>query len=67
MLDRIGKAVWGADRVVVLCPPGRRRAWTQVLKGIGIKGEVLLPEAEQLGLLDTVRRQRQWHRFEVVI
>lgn len=55
MLDRIGKMLWGADRVVVLCPSGRRRAWTHVLKGLGISGEVLLPEAEQLGLLGISR------------
>lgn len=53
MLDRIGKALRTADRVIVMCEPERRRAWTLVLKGLGINIEVLIPEVEQLGLLST--------------
>ncbi|WP_162875471.1 exopolysaccharide biosynthesis polyprenyl glycosylphosphotransferase [Sphingomonas crusticola] len=53
MLDRIGKALRSADRVVVVCEPGRRRAWTLALKGLGTNIEVLIPEVEQLGLLST--------------
>lgn len=53
MLDRIGKALVTADRVIVVCPLERRQAWTGALKGLGINVEVMLPEAEQLGLLAT--------------
>lgn len=53
MLDRIGNALSSADRVIVVCAPDRRPAWTAALKGLGINVEVLLPEVEQLGLLTT--------------
>ncbi len=53
MLDRIGKALRGADRVVVVCQPETRRAWTIALKGLGINVEVLLPEVEKLGVIGT--------------
>lgn len=53
MLDRIGKALRTADRVIVMCEPERRQAWTRVLKGLGVNIEVLIPEVEQLGLLAT--------------
>ncbi|WP_420138764.1 exopolysaccharide biosynthesis polyprenyl glycosylphosphotransferase [Sphingomonas sp.] len=53
MLDRIGKALRNADRVIVICEPERRQAWTRALKGLGVNIEVLIPEVEQLGLLAT--------------
>lgn len=53
MLDRIGKALRHADRVIVVCQPEMRRAWTIALKGLGINVEVLLPEVESLGVIGT--------------
>jgi lipopolysaccharide/colanic/teichoic acid biosynthesis glycosyltransferase len=51
MLDRIGKLLEPADRVVIACPPERRRAWAMVLKGANIRGEVLGGDLTELGPL----------------
>jgi lipopolysaccharide/colanic/teichoic acid biosynthesis glycosyltransferase len=53
MLDRLGRALAHADRVVVVCPPEARLAWTAAVKGLGINVEVLIPEIEPLGVLAT--------------
>lgn len=53
MLDRIGRLLKNADRVLVACPVERRAQWAFVLKGISIKGEILAPEIEALGPLGT--------------
>ena len=51
MLDRIGRTLEHADRVIVVCAPEARLAWTAALKGLGINVEVLIPEIEALGVL----------------
>jgi lipopolysaccharide/colanic/teichoic acid biosynthesis glycosyltransferase len=48
-LDRIGLVLRGIDRVVVSCPPERRRAWAAILKGANIDGEVLDDTVANLG------------------
>jgi polysaccharide biosynthesis protein PslA len=53
MLDRIGRALQGADRIVIACGPEQRQAWTAALKGLGIAIEVMIPEVEALGVLET--------------
>ena len=53
MLDRIGRILRNADRVLIVCPAERRASWAFVLKGISIKGEILAPEIELLGPLGT--------------
>ena len=53
MLDRLGRYLKNADRVVVACPPERRRAWAMALKGASIGGEVLTPEFDDLGVIGT--------------
>lgn len=53
MLDRIGRVLRGCERVVVACVPERRDAWTAVLKGLGTRVEVLVPELEAIGMLGT--------------
>lgn len=53
MLDRIGRILRNADRVLVACAAERRAQWAFVLKGISIKGEILAPEIEVLGPLGT--------------
>lgn len=51
MLDRIGRLLEYRDRVILACPPARRRAWAQMLKGANVDVEILAPELDQLGAL----------------
>jgi lipopolysaccharide/colanic/teichoic acid biosynthesis glycosyltransferase len=55
MLDRIGRLLAPADRVVIGCPPDRRRNWAMVLKGANIQAEILSPELTDVGPLGTGR------------
>ncbi|MCA1196360.1 exopolysaccharide biosynthesis polyprenyl glycosylphosphotransferase [Sphingomonas sp. R647] len=47
MYDRLATMLKHADRVVVGCPPERRALWSHLLKGLGIKAEIMAPELEQ--------------------
>lgn len=51
LLDRLGRCVETADRVVVACSPDRRAIWAAVLKGADVRAEVLAPELDALGSL----------------
>ena len=51
-LDRLGRAIGHADRVVIDCAPAGRQRWVTALKGSGIDIEILVPEFEVLGVLD---------------
>lgn len=51
LLDRLGRALEAADRVLVACPPERRMRWATVLKGADVRAEVLAPELDVLGSL----------------
>jgi lipopolysaccharide/colanic/teichoic acid biosynthesis glycosyltransferase len=53
MLDRLGRFLENADRVVVACPEDRRLAWGMALKGANILGEIIDPEIARLGALGT--------------
>ncbi|WP_343046823.1 sugar transferase [Sphingomonas chungangi] len=53
MLDRIGRLLAPADRVVIACPAARRRNWAMVLKGANIQGEIVSPELAEIGPLGT--------------
>jgi lipopolysaccharide/colanic/teichoic acid biosynthesis glycosyltransferase len=55
MLDRLGRLLKRADRVVVACPHDRRAAWAIALKGANIRGELLTPEMDGLGPLGSGR------------
>lgn len=55
MLDRIGRLLAPADRVVIACAPDRRRKWAMVLKGANIDAEIVSPELSELGPLGTGR------------
>ncbi len=55
MLDRLGRLLSRADRVVVACPHARRSAWAIALKGANIRGELLTPEMDGLGPLGSGR------------
>jgi lipopolysaccharide/colanic/teichoic acid biosynthesis glycosyltransferase len=51
LLDRLGRALEAADRVLVACPPERRQRWATILKGADVSAEVLAPELDSLGSL----------------
>jgi lipopolysaccharide/colanic/teichoic acid biosynthesis glycosyltransferase len=51
MLDKIGRLLRRADKVVIGCPPERRVAWAMMLKGANVSGEVMVPEIDALGAL----------------
>jgi lipopolysaccharide/colanic/teichoic acid biosynthesis glycosyltransferase len=55
MLDRLGRLLKAADRVIIACEPDRRDAWAMVLKGANIVGELLTPEIGALGTLGAGR------------
>lgn len=55
MLDRLGRYLENADRVLVACPPERRRTWALALKGADVHAEVFAPEVEALGALGIER------------
>lgn len=57
MLDRIGRMIHEADRVVVACRPERRADWSRALKGAGVNVEVLTPELDAIGAISTTRYQ----------
>lgn len=48
-LDRLGRCLQFADRVVIACPPQRRSGWAHVLKGVDVAAEVVAPELDELG------------------
>jgi lipopolysaccharide/colanic/teichoic acid biosynthesis glycosyltransferase len=50
--NRIGRMLGNCDRVLLACPPERRLAWTQTLKGVGIHVDVLTPELDHLGAIE---------------
>ncbi|MFO1261053.1 MAG: exopolysaccharide biosynthesis polyprenyl glycosylphosphotransferase [Sphingomonadaceae bacterium] len=51
MLSRLASYLHGFDRVVVACTAERQHAWSLVLKGANIRGEVMLPESNTLGAI----------------
>ena len=51
MLDRLGRYLQNADRVVVACPPERRSLWATALKGSNVNAEVFAPDLDQLGAI----------------
>lgn len=55
MLDRLGMFMTNMDRVIVTCPPERRKDWALVFKGSNISGEIVDPEVQELGVLGASR------------
>ncbi|WP_245987883.1 exopolysaccharide biosynthesis polyprenyl glycosylphosphotransferase [Sphingobium fluviale] len=51
MLSRLASYLHGFDRVVVACAPDRQYAWSLLLKGANIRGEIMLPESNTLGAI----------------
>ncbi len=56
-LDRMAKLIGPMDRVIVTCPPERRRLWAMVLKGGHMRGEIVDTEVIDLGILGTSRSE----------
>lgn len=55
MFDRLATVLSEADRVVVGCSSDRRLNWVRVLKGLGIRSEILAPELATLAPLEMSR------------
>ncbi|WP_028056071.1 sugar transferase [Sphingobium bisphenolivorans] len=51
MLHRLGMLLCDYDRVVIHCPEERKTAWSDVLKGSSILGEIIVPKIEGLAPL----------------
>lgn len=51
MLHRLGTTVAGFDRVIVACSEEHRAVWALLLKGMNIKGEILVPQFNALGAI----------------
>jgi len=51
-MDRLGKFLRTADRLILAAKPDRRAHWVHTLKGIGIDIEVLALEIDSLGPLE---------------
>jgi polysaccharide biosynthesis protein PslA len=55
MFDRLATVLSEADRVIVGCSTERRLSWVRVLKGLGIRSEILAPELDTLAPLEMGR------------
>jgi lipopolysaccharide/colanic/teichoic acid biosynthesis glycosyltransferase len=51
MLDRLGCALDGCERVILACPAERRDAWSRMLAGANVDVEIIVPELDRLGAL----------------
>ncbi|RZK30935.1 MAG: hypothetical protein EOO61_18660, partial [Hymenobacter sp.] len=49
MLDRLARLLRGADRVVIACKREKEREWSMLLKGVGIHGEIISNEFDEVG------------------
>lgn len=51
MLDRLGRCLQAADRVIVACPVDRRAHWVSALKSSNVNAEILAEELDEIGAL----------------
>ena len=51
MLDRLGRCVVNADRVIVSCSPSRRKLWAMALKGVDAKAEIIISDLDEFGAI----------------
>ena len=58
MLDRFAQLTRRADRVVVACPPSRRKNWAMMLKGVNILGEIMVDDMDGIGAIGLSRYDR---------
>lgn len=55
MLSRLASCITSFDRVIVACPPERQHAWSLLLKGSNIIGEILVEQANNVGAISLAR------------
>ena len=58
-LDRIGRLMRGMDRVVVSCAADQRPKWASVMRGAGVRGEVISTALQELGAIALEREGGQ--------
>lgn len=51
MLQRLAQVLKGYDRLIVACPAERQQAWSLLMKGSNIRGEILMPPEETVGAI----------------
>lgn len=51
MLDRLGRCLQAADRVIVACPLDRRPHWVSALKSSNVNAEILTEELDEIGAI----------------
>ena len=56
-LDRLAQYLRNMDEVLVSCPQADRYAWTEVLKGSGVHGEVISSFAREIGALGIIHHE----------
>lgn len=57
-LDRLAHYLRNMDEVVVSCRDEDRASWAEVLKGSGVRGEIVSSYARDIGAIGLVRRDR---------
>ena len=55
----LAAAVTNADRIVIVTRPERYAGWSTALKGIAVKGELLSPGDDKLGIVGVGRHQNR--------
>ncbi len=55
MLMRFGLLIEGYERAIVACSVERRAAWTVLLRGANVEGEIIAPEFDSTGVLSIAR------------
>ena len=58
-LDSIGRLMRGMDRVVVSCEIDQRTKWATVMRGAGVRGEVISTMLQELGAIALHRESGQ--------
>ncbi len=57
--DQLARTIGGADRVIVACDIHRRLAWAHLLKGLSVRGEIIVPELAPLTPLNVATFDEQ--------
>jgi exopolysaccharide biosynthesis polyprenyl glycosylphosphotransferase len=57
-LDRLAQYLLNMDEVLVSCPESDRYAWSEVLKGSGVHGEVISTYAREIGAIGIVHHEQ---------
>ena len=51
MLDRLGRCLHAADRVIVACSQARRANWVSALRSSNVNADILTPELDDMGAI----------------